>query len=188
VLYLPNIIATGYSSFDGGYYGQDTSNAAVFPQGLSVGTTKAVTFANGFTLSGDTASASVIQGGNGQNLDIIAGNTAGDDIAFYEGTGDGGNKRLNILGGSFIELLDTTANLSYRGSINAAYMYDMLTFSSTGAITVEEIHISGITAPNADPSSGNAILWCDTDDDTCKLTDQASTDAAVTHAAIDLVP
>lgn len=48
--------------------------------------------------------------------------------------------------------------------------------------------INGAADHAALPPSGDAQFWCDTDDDICKITDSSGTDAAITHATINLVP
>jgi hypothetical protein len=235
-----------------------TMNRGALDWTFATGTT--LKFANGLSLSGDTASASIIQGGDGQNLDIIAGNTAGDDIRFLEGTGDGSTLRMDIKGNGSSATYDSSANsmmaisrvsntvptISYAGhqvgdadgeklyfggtshylewdtgingllfngsaadfidldlgSIQANYFavdvsahcvadggcYLGSVGGATGGNAFAGILLQGIADPAKAPESGAAWLYADSDDDTVKIEDQASTNAAVTHAGIDLVP
>jgi hypothetical protein len=162
---------------------------------ISIDSGSGIQFANGFTLSGDTASASIIQGGNGQDLDIIAGNTAGDDVRILEGTGDGSQIRLLVAGGANMQFNDAvgtnqlylnTGGLYGNGSLDPVTLAGGATIPGA-LLGVDYIELDGQSAAPADPAAGDIRIWAPldsvfspgTNDNHLYATDQASTDTII---------
>lgn len=144
-----------------------------------------VVLAEGATIpTGQTLTVGNIKGISGSTLTIAAGDTAGDDVVIAEGSGDGGNNRLTILGGSALNLLDPAGANAFAIDATTSYVYKNLDvgFTSGGNVKMRGyLDMASIATPAA-PDNGYARIYAETDN-TLGVVDQAGA-----TATIDMTP
>lgn len=143
-------------------------------QGLDIPTGETIGFANGSAISGSITAPTIINmTGTSQAFQVV--DTGGTTVGTFNTAG----LSLAVGDALYVNTIDDVSGGTV--SVNANFAA-----ASGQKLIAEEIHLTGIAAPSADPADGNVILWASTSD-AVQITDQASTDVTITlSGAIDV--